>query len=108
MHRTYLMPEVVSGTDPGVQPDSSAATCGSAAEQWSWVPSGGPPPSVSRTAEGPAGACAGGALGVVGVVQQAPWSFQTPQSPVLPGVSFWVHHWALYVRPLWETSSPAL
>lgn len=59
-------------------------------------------------AEGPAGACVGGALGVVGVVQQAPWSFQTPQSPVLPGVSFWVHHWALYVRPLWETSSPAL
>ncbi len=40
--------------------------------------------------------------------QQAPRSFQTPHSPVVPGVSFWVHHWALYLRPLWETSLPAL
>ena len=42
------------------------------------------------------------------VAQQAPRSFQTPHSPVVPGVSFWVHHWALYLRPLWETSLPAL
>ena len=44
----------------------------------------------------------GEAVGV-GVPAQAPWSAQTA---ALPGVSPWVHHFALQVCPAYETVAP--
>ncbi|GAA3420238.1 hypothetical protein GCM10018952_62600 [Streptosporangium vulgare] len=34
---------------------------------------------------------------------QAPWSAHTS---AVPGVSFWVHHFADQLRPLWEAVMP--
>lgn len=61
----------------------------------------GPPPPPARSGRGRRFARRG-----VGGDQQAPRSFQTPHSPVVPGVSFCVHHWACHLWPLYETWLP--
>ena len=38
--------------------------------------------------------------------QQGPRSFHTPHCPVVPGCSFWVHHWACHFSPFQETWLP--